>query len=112
MAMLSNPRLLLIDEFSLGLSPTMVETLTEAVQELRRRFRISVLFVEQNAAFATRLSDSIYVMENGRIVLEGPTNEIQDNSQFRDFYLGMTDNSKRRSYREVSQYSKRIRWFG
>ncbi len=112
MAILSSPKLLLIDEFSLGLSPSMVEFLTAAVIELRRRLKISILFVEQSAANAAQLADSLYVMESGHIVLEGPTREIEQNVNFRNFYLGMAGEAKQRSYRDVRQFTKRVRWFG
>lgn len=112
MAILSSPKLLLIDEFSLGLSPSMVEFLTAAVIELRRRLKISILFVEQSAANAAQLADSLYVMESGHIVLEGPTREIEQDVNFRNFYLGMAGEAKQRSYRDVRQFTKRVRWFG
>ena len=112
MAMLSNPKLLLIDELSLGLAPAMVDTIIAAVRELRQHFGLSVLFVEQSAANAVKLADWIYVMGNGRIVLEGPTAEVCNHSDFRNLYLGMSENTEQRSYRDVRRYQKRNRWFG
>jgi branched-chain amino acid transport system ATP-binding protein len=112
MAILSTPKLLLIDEFSLGLAPSMVEFLTTAVLELRRRLKISVLFVEQSAANATHLADSLYIMESGQILLEGPTGDVAKDPRFRNFYLGMADQKTQRSYRAVQQFTKRARWFG
>ena len=103
MAMLSNPRLLLIDEFSLGLSPVIVESLIASVEAIRRQLNVACLFVEQSAAYATQLADTIYVMEGGRIVLQGPTRDVQSNLQFRSFYLGMDNEARQRSYRDVSK---------
>ena len=86
-ALMSNPRLLLLDEPSLGLAPTMVETVFRVIAEIRRQ-GVTVLMVEQNAALALRMADRAYVMESGRIALEGPARDLLDNAEVRRAYLG------------------------
>ena len=86
-ALMSSPRLLLLDEPSLGLAPTMVETVFRVIEEIRRQ-GVTVLMVEQNAALALRMADRAYVMESGRIALEGPARDLLDNAEVRRAYLG------------------------
>jgi len=86
-ALMSAPRLLLLDEPSLGLAPTMVETVFRVIAEIRRQ-GVTVLMVEQNAALALRMADRAYVMESGRIVLEGAARDLLDNADVRRAYLG------------------------
>ena len=86
-ALMSNPRLLLLDEPSLGLAPTMVETVFRVIEEIRRQ-GVTVLMVEQNAALALRMADRAYVMESGRIALEGAARALLNNAEVRRAYLG------------------------
>ena len=86
-ALMSDPRLLLLDEPSLGLAPTMVETVFRVIAEIRRQ-GVTVLMVEQNAALALRMADRAYVMESGRIALEGAARDLLDNAEVRRAYLG------------------------
>jgi branched-chain amino acid transport system ATP-binding protein len=86
-ALMSSPRLLLLDEPSLGLAPTMVETVFRVIAEIRRQ-GMTVLMVEQNAALALRMADRAYVMESGRIALEGAARDLLDNADVRRAYLG------------------------
>ena len=86
-ALMSNPRLLLLDEPSLGPAPTMVETVFRVIAEIRAQ-GVTVLMVEQNAALALRMADRAYVMESGRIALEGPARDLLDNADVRRAYLG------------------------
>jgi branched-chain amino acid transport system ATP-binding protein len=86
-ALMSGPRLLLLDEPSLGLAPTMVATVFQVIREIRRQ-GVTVLMVEQNAALALRMADRAYVMENGRIALHGPARDLLDNAEIRRAYLG------------------------
>jgi branched-chain amino acid transport system ATP-binding protein len=86
-ALMSGPRLLLLDEPSLGLAPTMVETVFKVIEEIRRQ-GVTVLMVEQNAALALRMADRAYVMESGRIALEGAARDLLDNAEVRRAYLG------------------------
>jgi branched-chain amino acid transport system ATP-binding protein len=86
-ALMSTLRLLLLDESSLGLAPTMVETVFRVIAEIRRQ-GVTVLMVEQNAALALRMADRAYVMESGRIALEGAARDLLDNAEVRRAYLG------------------------
>ncbi len=111
MALLNRPRLLMIDEMSLGLSPLIVLQLEQTVRDLRRDLGITFLVVEQNANIALELADYIYVMENGRIVFDGTSERLRAHSDFKEFYLGL-DQSGDRHYRQVKQYRRKRRWFG
>ena len=86
-ALMSTPRLLLLDEPSLGLTPTMIETVFRAIAEIRRE-GVTVLMVEQNAALALRMADRAYVMESGRIALDSAARDLLDNADVRRAYLG------------------------
>lgn len=111
MALLNSPRLVLIDEMSLGLAPVIVEQLQDAVRRLRDEFGLSFLVVEQNASMALELADYTYVMENGRIVFDGTTERLLAHEDFQEFYLGMGQEGER-SYHDVKQYRRKRRWFG
>jgi branched-chain amino acid transport system ATP-binding protein len=111
MALLNDPRLMLIDEMSLGLAPIMVAQLQETIRKLRREFGITFLIVEQNASVALDLADYTYVMENGRIVFDGVSEKLRSHDDFRDFYLGVGQAGDR-SYQDVKQYRRKRRWFG
>jgi branched-chain amino acid transport system ATP-binding protein len=86
-ALMSSPKLLLLDEPSLGLAPTMVATVFRVIEEIRRQ-GVTVLMVEQNAALALRMADRAYVMESGRIALSGRAADLLDNAEVRRAYLG------------------------
>ena len=109
-ALMSNPRLMLLDEPSLGLAPMLVEEIFRIVQRLNREQRLTVLLVEQNAAMALAIAEHGYVMENGRIVLEGAAESLRQNADIREFYLGLTEVGVRKSYRDVKHYKRRKRW--
>ncbi len=111
-ALMARPRLLLLDEPSMGLAPRIVHELFERVADVRARRDMSVLLVEQNARAALRIADHGYVMENGRIVLHGSRDELERNEDIREFYLGLGGAQGRRSYREVKHYKRRKRWLG
>jgi branched-chain amino acid transport system ATP-binding protein len=112
MGLRNRPKVLLVDEFSLGLAPVLVEELIEAIRRIRTELKMAVLLVEQSAAVAVQLADYVYVMENGRIVFEGESGTIVENDDFREFYLGVSSDNVARSYRDVKQYEKKKRWFG
>ena len=109
-ALMSTPRVILLDEPSLGLAPMLVEEIFEIVQRLNREQKLTVLLVEQNAALALGIADHGYVMENGRIVLEGSAEALRGNADIKEFYLGLTEVGARKSYRDVKHYKRRKRW--
>ena len=109
-ALMSNPRVMLLDEPSLGLAPMLVEEIFEIVQRLNREEKLTVLLVEQNAALALAIADHGFVMENGRIVLDGTAEALRENADIKEFYLGLTDVGARKSYRDVKHYKRRKRW--
>jgi branched-chain amino acid transport system ATP-binding protein len=108
-ALMSRPRLILLDEPSLGLAPRIVDEIFGVIASLREE-GMTVLLVEQNAALALEIADYAYVMENGRIVLDGPADALRQNSDVREFYLGLNELGARKSYREVKRYRRRKRW--
>jgi branched-chain amino acid transport system ATP-binding protein len=105
------PRLLLVDELSQGLAPRVVEELLARLQRIRKDLGMTLLLVEQNAAVALDVADYAYVMENGRIVLDGTPQKLRGHPDVQEFYLG-TGGAARRSYREVKQYRRSRRWYG
>ena len=109
-ALMSNPKVLLLDEPSLGLAPMLVEEIFATVQRLVQQEKLSVLLVEQNATLALAIAEHGYVMENGRIVLEGSGEKLRSNSDIREFYLGLNEGGGRKSYRDVKHYKRRKRW--
>lgn len=110
-ALMCSPQLLLIDELSLGLAPKVVEELVERLRAIRAELGTTLLVVEQNAQVALDLADHGYVMENGRVVLDGTPDKLREHQDIREFYLG-AGQSQRRSYREVKQYRRSRRWYG
>ncbi len=108
-ALMARPRLLLLDEPSLGLAPILVESIFEILERINREEGTTILLVEQNARLALSVASYGYVMESGRVVLEGTAAELRDNEDVKEFYLGLGD-SGRRSYRDVKHYRRRKRW--
>ena len=109
-ALMSDPKVILLDEPSLGLAPLLVEEIFGIVRQLRDERSLTVLLVEQNAALALDIADHGYVMENGRIVLEGAAETLRENSDIKEFYLGLNEVGARKSYRDVKHYKRRKRW--
>jgi branched-chain amino acid transport system ATP-binding protein len=112
MGLLCQPRLLLVDELSLGLAPLIVSDLMDRLKTIRDEQGVTILLVEQNAAAALEISDYGYVMENGRIVFDGDPQRLQSHEDVQEFYLGQSGHENRRSYRDVKQYRRTRRWFG
>ena len=110
-ALMCSPALLLIDELSLGLAPVVVQDLSARLRAVRDELGIAVLLVEQSAAAALDIADYAYVMENGRIVLDGDRERLAGHQDIQEFYLGQ-GSAGRRSYREVKQYRRSRRWYG
>lgn len=111
-ALMGHPKLLMLDEPSLGLAPMLVDEIFEIVRDINEREGMSLLVVEQNARVALALADYGYVMENGRIVLDGPAEQLRENEDIKEFYLGLNQMGERKSYREVKHYKRRKRWLG
>jgi branched-chain amino acid transport system ATP-binding protein len=110
--LMSHPRLMLLDEPSLGLSPILVTEIFGIIRRIRLEEKTSILLVEQNALIALAVADYGYVMENGKVVLDGPTDKLKDNEDIKEFYLGLSEIGERKSYREVKHYRRRKRWLG
>ncbi len=111
-ALMGHPKLIMLDEPSLGLAPMLVEEIFAIVRKIREESGVGVLLVEQNARAALAIADHGYVMENGRIVLDGPAAQLRDNEDIKEFYLGLNQLGERKSYREVKHYKRRKRWLG
>jgi branched-chain amino acid transport system ATP-binding protein len=105
------PELLLVDELSLGLAPLLVKDLLGRLADIRRELGIAILIVEQSATVALDIADYGYVMENGRIVLDGTAERLRRHPDIQEFYLGRKS-GERRSYRDVKQYRRSRRWYG
>jgi len=108
--LMASPKVMLLDEPSLGLSPILVKEIFDIVKRINVEKKTSILLVEQNAKLALEMSDYGYVMENGRVVMDGPAEKLRDNEDIKEFYLGLSQVGKRRSYREVKHYKRRKRW--
>jgi len=111
-SLMAHPKLIMLDEPSLGLAPLVVKDIFGIVKKINEEEKISILLVEQNAKIALSVSEYAYVMENGRIVLDGPAEKIGENEDVREFYLGLSGVGKRKNYREVKHYRRRKRWLG
>ncbi len=113
MALLCRPKLLLIDELSLGLAPIVVKELMERLKAICKELDLTVLLVEQNANAALAIADFGYVMESGRIVFSGQTAELLSHPDVREFYLGGAGQAQvAKSYRDIKQYRRKRRWWG
>ena len=111
-ALMAKPRLMLLDEPSLGLAPLLVQNIFDIVRRINKEAGVSLLIVEQNARVALKAADYAYVMETGRIVLDGPAAQLSQNADIKEFYLGLTAVGERKSYRDVKHYKRRKRWLG
>jgi len=111
-ALMSQPKVMLLDEPSLGLAPILVTEIFNIVKQINSEEKVSILLVEQNARAALSMTDYGYVMENGRVVLDGPSNKLKDNEDIKEFYLGLSEVGKRKSYKDVKHYKRRKRWLG
>ncbi len=111
-AMMAHPQILMLDEPSLGLAPMLVHEIFDIIRDINRQEGMSVLIVEQNARAALELADYAYVMEDGRIVLDGPAEQMRENEDIKEFYLGLNQAGGRKNYRDVKHYKRRKRWLG
>jgi branched-chain amino acid transport system ATP-binding protein len=108
--LMANPKLMMLDEPSLGLSPILVSDIFATIQRINKENQTSLLLVEQNAARALEIASFAYVMENGRIVMDGPAEKVQANPDIKEFYLGLGELGARKSYKDVKHYKRRKRW--
>ena len=110
--LMARPKLMLLDEPSLGLAPLLVEEIFRVVRQINAEAGMSILLVEQNARIALEVAHYNYVMETGRVVLDGPSTQLKENEDVKEFYLGLTQLGEHKSYREVKHYKRRKRWLG
>ncbi|MGP0060650.1 MAG: ABC transporter ATP-binding protein [Beijerinckiaceae bacterium] len=108
-AMMSKPKMILLDEPSMGLAPQIVEEIFEIIRSLNEKEHVSFLLAEQNTNIALRYASYGYILENGRIVLDGTADELRNNQDVKDFYLGVAG-ADRKSFRDVKHYKRRKRW--
>jgi len=108
-ALMARPKMILLDEPSMGLAPQIVEEIFEIVGNLNRQERVSFLLAEQNTMVALRFADFGYILENGRVVMEGRADALAQNEDVKEFYLGIST-AGRRSFRETKHYRRRKRW--
>ncbi len=111
-AIMARPSLMLLDEPSLGLAPMLVQEIFEIISRMNQELGVSILLVEQNANVALQIASYAYVMETGRVVLDGPAEQLAENADIKEFYLGLTQLGERKSYRDVKHYKRRKRWLG
>jgi branched-chain amino acid transport system ATP-binding protein len=109
-ALMASPRLMLLDEPSMGLAPLLIREIFDIIKRLNQDEEIPILLVEQNVKLALTVAPYAYVMENGRIVMDGTSEVLRENPDIRDFYLGLTDLGSRKSFRSVKHYKRRKRW--
>ena len=110
-ALMARPTMILLDEPSMGLAPQIVEEIFEIVRDLIQREKVSFLLAEQNTMVALRYADFGYILENGRVVMEGDAKELASNEDVKEFYLGLSSGG-RKSFRDVKHYRRRKRWLG
>jgi len=111
-ALMARPKLMILDEPSLGLAPLLVKDIFRVLKELNEKEGITILLVEQNVKIALSIARQAYIMENGRIVLDGTSAELMNNEDIKEFYLGLSLSGGRKSYRNVKHYKRRKRWLG
>jgi branched-chain amino acid transport system ATP-binding protein len=107
---MARPKLLLLDEPSLGLAPLLVREIFDIIRKINDEQKTTFLLVEQNAQIALRIADYGYIMENGRIVFEGPADKLRGNEDVREFYLGLSEAGRRKSFKDLKFYKRRKRW--
>lgn len=111
-ALMARPKLMLLDEPSLGLAPLLVQDIYQIIRRINDEQNTAILLVEQNVEAALGIAHYGYVMENGRVVLAGSSEQLRDNEDVREFYLGLSSRGSRKSYRDVKHYRRKKRWLG
>ena len=108
-AIMANPSMVLLDEPSMGLAPQIVEEVFEIVKDLNTKEKVTFLLAEQNTNMALKYADYGYIMESGRVVMDGAADYLRTNEDVKEFYLGM-GGGDRKSFRDVKSYKRRKRW--
>ena len=109
-ALMTNPSVMLLDEPSMGLAPQIVEEVFEIVKDLNQKEKVTFLLAEQNTNMALRYSDYGYIMESGRIVMDGIASDLASNEDVKEFYLGTGGGGEKKSFKDVKSYKRRKRW--
>jgi branched-chain amino acid transport system ATP-binding protein len=109
-ALITRPKLMMLDEPSLGLSPLLIREIFSIIRRINAEEGKAILLVEQNAVMSLDIGHYGYVMENGRIVMDGPAEQLRHNEDIKEFYLGLSEIGQRKSYRDVKHYRRRKRW--
>lgn len=109
-ALMSGPKVVLLDEPSMGLAPMLIKEIFDIVTLLHEEQKLAILLVEQNVKLALNLAPYAYVMETGRIVMEGPSEKLKDNPDIKEFYLGISEAGARKSFRAIKHYKRKKRW--
>ncbi len=108
-ALMAHPTMILLDEPSMGLAPQLVKQIFEIVAEINRKEGVTILLAEQNTNMALQYAEYAYILENGRVVMEGTAESMRDNEDVKEFYLGISGEG-RQSFKDVKQYRRRKRW--
>ncbi|HSB04866.1 MAG TPA: ABC transporter ATP-binding protein [Thermodesulfobacteriota bacterium] len=109
-ALMAQPKLMLLDEPSMGLAPLLIKEIFDIITRLNKAEGIPILLVEQNVKLALTIAPYAYVLENGRLVMHGSSDKLRENPDIRDFYLGLSDIGERKNFRQVKHYKRRKRW--
>jgi branched-chain amino acid transport system ATP-binding protein len=109
-SLMARPKLMMLDEPSLGLAPLLVREIFENIKRINQAEKTTILLVEQNANIALSIADFGYIMENGKIVMDGPADKLKSNEDVQEFYLGLSEVGQKKSYRDVKHYKRRKRW--
>ena len=108
-ALMSRPKMILLDEPSMGLAPQLVEEIFEIVKNLNQKEGVSFLLAEQNTNIALKYATYGYILENGRVVMDGTAEDLKNNEDVKEFYLGLSSGG-RKNFRDVKHYRRRKRW--
>ena len=109
-ALMAKPKIMLLDEPSLGLAPLMTKSIFTAIQKINKEEKVAILLVEQNTRAALAITDYGFVMENGRTVLDGESAKLRDNEDVKEFYLGLSQVGTKKSFKDTKFYKRRKRW--
>ena len=109
-ALMARPKLMMLDEPSLGLSPLLVREIFQILRKINQEEKTTILLVEQNAHIALNIASYGYIMENGKVVLDGPSEKLKENQDVREFYLGLSQSKRKKSFKNIKHYKRRKRW--